>query len=648
MAGSAPKYKMSIGLNVLDHLGLNLYSNIPAVVAEAVANSWDADAALVEITVDSRKKLISILDDGVGMSLNDVNSKFLHIGYQRRKKDPIKTEKYGRHVMGRKGIGKLSLFSIANRIEVYSSTSPTEKNAFALDAEKIRAHIERDEHDYHPEEIDSNAIDFNRGTRVLLRNLRVNPTKATVKALRRRLARRFSIIGSRFKFRVSVNGDAIGPEDRDYFNKIEYLWSIGPVGDVFEKAAKKAVKKSKLSGTVDEDNEWTVQGWIGTFDERRNVEEEQNTISVHAWGKLVQEDILGEINAGQLFTKYLIGELHADFLDDDDLPDITTSDRQRLKETDPRYEALFDFVAKTIIPEVDKYWTEWRQEGALSKALENPAVKEWFGSLSGDHRKFAKQLFGKIGRLNLSDDEDRRELYRHAILAFERLSFKNLLSVIESMEEEHVVTALESVFAEIDELEAAEYHQIAKGRLEVIDKFVGIATVEKEKIVQQYLFDHLWLLSPSWERGASNAHMEKAIKQVFRKLDAKLSAGERKARLDIAYRTSANKHVVIELKKYDVSVSIFDLAKQVNKYFEAVGKCLREKFNEQESSLEIIAVLGKPPTGTSEAKAVNMLKEFNARYITYDSLIREAQDSYRQYLEANERISRISSILDKI
>ena len=35
------KYRMTVDLNVLDHLGINLYSNIAAVLTEAVANAWD-------------------------------------------------------------------------------------------------------------------------------------------------------------------------------------------------------------------------------------------------------------------------------------------------------------------------------------------------------------------------------------------------------------------------------------------------------------------------------------------------------------------------------------------------------------------------------------------------------------------------------
>ena len=44
MSDVNPRYYMTISLNVLNHMGLNLYSNTPSVLAEVIANSWDADA----------------------------------------------------------------------------------------------------------------------------------------------------------------------------------------------------------------------------------------------------------------------------------------------------------------------------------------------------------------------------------------------------------------------------------------------------------------------------------------------------------------------------------------------------------------------------------------------------------------------------
>ncbi len=103
-------YHMSLSLNVLNHLGLNLYSNVPAVLSETVANSWDADAETVLIEIDSANGKIIITDDGSGMDLKDINDKYLHVGYRKEDHDGRITPKFKRKAMGRKGIGKLSLF----------------------------------------------------------------------------------------------------------------------------------------------------------------------------------------------------------------------------------------------------------------------------------------------------------------------------------------------------------------------------------------------------------------------------------------------------------------------------------------------------------------------------------------------------------
>ena len=77
-------YEMTVDLNVLEHLGINLYSNIAAVLTEAVANAWDADASSVQIRVDPNSEWIEIEDDGIGMSVDDLNGKYLRVGYRRR------------------------------------------------------------------------------------------------------------------------------------------------------------------------------------------------------------------------------------------------------------------------------------------------------------------------------------------------------------------------------------------------------------------------------------------------------------------------------------------------------------------------------------------------------------------------------------
>lgn len=117
-------YVMRLDLHVLDHLGLNLYSNTPAVISEAVANSWDADAEQVEIEIDTHNQVIRITDDGCGMTKEEVNEKYLRVGYRRRE-EATTTPTHNRHVMGRKGIGKLSL----SRSPMRSRSRPSKTRA---------------------------------------------------------------------------------------------------------------------------------------------------------------------------------------------------------------------------------------------------------------------------------------------------------------------------------------------------------------------------------------------------------------------------------------------------------------------------------------------------------------------------------------
>src|SRR5438876_11757622 len=100
----APPYQLTIDLQVLKHLGIGLYSNVPAVVSEMVANAYDADARKVTVTIEAEK--IDIQDDGLGMDASDANDKFLTVGYDKRGSGEATTPKLKRKPMGRKGIGK--------------------------------------------------------------------------------------------------------------------------------------------------------------------------------------------------------------------------------------------------------------------------------------------------------------------------------------------------------------------------------------------------------------------------------------------------------------------------------------------------------------------------------------------------------------
>ena len=73
-------YRMEFDVGTIKHLGLQMYSTLPPVIGELVANGWDANATKVKITIpetpiDEQTSEIVISDDGIGMSDEDVREK---------------------------------------------------------------------------------------------------------------------------------------------------------------------------------------------------------------------------------------------------------------------------------------------------------------------------------------------------------------------------------------------------------------------------------------------------------------------------------------------------------------------------------------------------------------------------------------------
>lgn len=85
------QFTFDISLSVLDHLGRNLYRSFATVLGEAISNAWDADASNVYIFIDRDRGCFLIKDDGVGMSEDDFQNKFLKIGYTKRKEGTQKS-----------------------------------------------------------------------------------------------------------------------------------------------------------------------------------------------------------------------------------------------------------------------------------------------------------------------------------------------------------------------------------------------------------------------------------------------------------------------------------------------------------------------------------------------------------------------------
>lgn len=589
-------YEMTVDLNVLEHLGINLYSNIAAVLTEAVANAWDADATAVDIRVDEANNVITIQDDGIGMTVADMNEKYLRVGYRRREEDPThgKMTAKGRSVMGRKRLGKLSLFSIAEIIEVQSAKDG-QIHGLRMTVDGIHESVQQRAAVHHPEPLPDGEIIVTQGTLIRLKQIKRQRLGRGVKTLRIRLARRFSIIGASQGFTIKINDDPVTVDERGDLSACQFLWHFGP--DVSEGGTKPQIlEREQLPQRLDHWNsQWLIKGWVGTASRPKQLDSDDagnlNSIVVFARGRLFHENILDRLNDGRLYTKYLTHQIEAGFLDSDTYPDIATSDRQRVQEDDPRYIQLLNFL-KTQTTQIEKRWTEWRRKHEVKKAKETiPALAMWLDGLPPGYRESAEELVSQIGSLPLEKDEDVKSLYKHGIMAFERMKLRGsteaLVASIGNIDRSLKLLADRGL------LEASLYRDIVKSRVDAIREFQKLVDDDaKEKVLQKYLFDHLWLLDPSWKRATGSEIMETRLTDEG-VIVADLTEKEKLGRVDIKYRSMAGKHIIVELKRVDRQMKLLELQEQGQTYVDKLKKILLSQ-NEPTPNIEVVFVIGKP------------------------------------------------------
>jgi hypothetical protein len=554
--------------------------------------------------------------------------------------------------MGRKGIGKLALFSIADRIEIHTRKGQ-ETHAFLMSTEDVKRAIQASG-DYFPTEIPFAGP--TRGTKIILHDLKKKRTGATVSALRKRIARRFSIIGRRdasgSTFCVEINGLPVGNDDREDLRAVEFLWEFGR-SEIDDAACPNLVKRFTVSDVVATGHpEWRVRGWLGASDEPKKLKHEEagslNGIVVLARGRLIQENILDKLNYSRILVSYLTGQVEADFLAAKGSEDIATSDRQRLIEDDERYVALITFLRQTLVSIQDN-WTKLRNEARGKQAItEIPALAEWLETLPPSQQKPAERLLGLVRGVELEDEEERKHLFRSGMLAFERLRLREQAHELAETTE-LTASVLLPLLSDLATMEGSLYREIVRARLEVIQEFKNLVDADqREKVLQKHLFKNLWLLDSGWERAAGSERVEQILKNEYKAFSPNLTDKECKGRVDIRYMTNGGLHIIVELKRAGRRLHVTELMQQGNKYRSALEKCLKARGTEN-PLISIVFVVGQLPyeydEPGGEERSQKALIAYNARVVHYESLIQNATAQYGEFLEASGKVDKIEKIL---
>ncbi|MBS1895553.1 MAG: ATP-binding protein [Actinobacteria bacterium] len=652
---------MSVDLSVLESLGINLYSNAAAVLSELVANAYDADSTFVSISWKQDDKTVVVTDDGSGMTVKQINDRFLTVGYKKRDTEGEASDRFERPYMGRKGIGKLSVFSIAKTVTVYT-TRDDESHGLRIKVEDLEAKI-KTKQEYHPEPVGVPLEHSQQGTTLVLERLRSKRADLTVNALRKRLARRFDVLDETAPedggFSIEVNDKPITFADRQDLRTLEFIWEFGSES-LPQSALPDGITRFVLSEDTAGRADWQVKGWIGTARQPTDLTNDEEAgslknVIVLARKRPIQEGIIEKLDFSRIFGNYVTGQIEADFLDlDGGYEDIATSDRQRLIEDDDRVQALQKLLRSSFVKAAEQ-WSAERPKKEAEDVLERfPRLRDWVEERPVEQRKAAHKMIGTIASLTLEKEtaaEDRASLLRAGVLAFERVGLRKSSEDLDELSD-LTADALLPLLSQQDAYEDALFGDIVRSRIESIERFQGLTEENaKERVLQDHLYKNLWLLDPAWERATGSERMEQALHKVDPDLFPEKPDGSKiVGRYDIRYATLSGRHVIVELKRYEVKLEAPVLAEQGVKYYQAL-KSVLEKKNQGDPDIEVVFVLGSPPGANdrgSLSKKRYIEAQFansNGRYVLYDELIENARNQYDEYLKAKDNSESLNDLL---
>lgn len=555
-------------------LGKGLYSNHWTAIAELVANGLDAQANNIKIYINMKNKeksVIEIFDNGYGMNYEDLAEKYVLIGRDKRDDNEINDD-VKKELMGRKGIGKLAALYLSNKYYLISKTGQA-TSSWCLDTSDVK-----DSDVPHLNRIDTNQLNieakdewdkFETGTMIKLTNVDLsNFGEKTLEALKARLADFYLLDSLNGRIEAAILTDA---SSKIIFEKVEksiafknmYAFYNNSEMDFTDKLSKSVIIKSQVQSVTQNrryveilnpaefvvtgqkkflrpdgsltENElpYEMRGWIGIHtsilkdDARLNDSEylknkayRPNQLRLYVRKKLSVENFLEYVKNTQVFGNYIEGEISFDILDDNELGDIATSNRQGFVEDDERVQLLISIlkpiinslircrvnVAQKIRGEEEAYYEEEQRRVEERRRAEEEKRKEAEKIRYEEEQKRveAEQKAAKLDEelknaANELGSEKKRNHFLVDSLSQDQFNFAEKLhmvkinvSTIESVVKKLIMKLQRGRFAEEDAWESLKTISYLVKRMHAVLEYGGLAQFNtKDEIIEGDLFEFI-------------------------------------------------------------------------------------------------------------------------------------------------------------
>ncbi len=608
--------KMGFDPNTIEHLGIQMYSTLPPVIAEMVANAYDADAFRVKIFLeDEGEKKIIIEDNGHGMSFEDLESKFLRIGRNRREGDQQCSESGKRKVIGKKGIGKLSFFGIANHVEIATRRNSKE-NIFEMGWDEIK----RSGNEYYAPVTKHNAPsdEGQSGTRVTLTGIRRH-SPFDPDSLAINLARAFSVFNEK-DFEVDIihnKGQPIKVTNEMKYAKIdvEYDWDFPYSG-----ADSQYEHAGQITGRI--------------ISAKTPVVSSMKGIALFSRGKLVNEHEFYEHKASSHGYSYLTGWLNVDFIDDWE-QDVIGTNRQSLNWENEETSRLRAYLQKVV----QKIYSERRKEIEKTKKEvireeTGMDIDEWLTGLPKHEQELARKIVNQIIGNEGIDTGKSSGLVGYVKDAFQFEAFKEFAADIADTDEFDGSQFLE-LLKEWQLVEAKELYRLSIGRISTIEELARHMKEDSKEVPTMHKFfkEFPWLLDPRIMEFQDEAQYSDILKQNY----PEQGLAESNRRIDFVCTSVSNNRFIIELKRPHHTV----VAKDIEQSADYRSFLEKHVGNTPESASKIVAyVVGGQKSSDRLAQAkIKTYSSSGEIYIkTYAELLENAKKYHQEFIDKYEQL----------
>ena len=387
----APPFEMRFDPRTIKHLGVKMYSTLPPALAEIIANSYDADAHRVTVKLhedNGQPSAIEVIDDGSGLSQDEIRDKFLIIGRDRREDDGDQpSPKYGRMPIGKKGLGKLALFGLAKKIQI-TTVNEGKRNTFLLDWDALTSSSGT----YHPIAIELDApTDSPDGTTVTLTNLK-RKSRFDASGLADSLSRYF-IIDATFSIKI------IGPDgqEHDVTNARRYKsLTVQFQWDIDDPESNLIPETSPYHGLI--------KGRLITAKKPIPPSSQLRGITLFSRKKLVNLPEFFSVSTSSHFFQYLTGWITVDFIDDLG-EDVISTNRQSLEWDHPEMTELRTRLS-SIVAQVGREWREKRIQRRDDELAEEAGIdtKEWIDTMPANVQEHTRRILDYASKEEAADN----------------------------------------------------------------------------------------------------------------------------------------------------------------------------------------------------------------------------------------------------